>query len=241
MSYPVASSILRLSSKYMVQSLRRQAIEHFRRIIPQSYAEMGKTPSFSQVFGSEPGDIPHPFQLLNLFQECRLMTFLPWTYYSVCAFGFKKLVQGDTHDGTEISLEQHNARIALLGWKSLCTMTRDIRNDTIMSSAQECKGLPPCTDSMRLGWLQTAAYQIGSEAMEQWKLFKLLRLVSSENEQLRSAVATAARAGFNGHPCFPCCKAWLKQEENARNAIWSKLPAVFQLPAWETLKREEEY
>lgn len=162
------------------------------------------------------------------------MTFIPWTYYSVCALGFKKLVQGDTHNGTEISLEQHKARIALLGWKSLCTMTRDIRNDTIMSSAQECKGLPPCTDSMRLGWLQTAAHQIGSETMEQWKLFKLLQLVSAEDE-LRSASAP------NGRPCLSCCKAWLKQEENARNAIWSKLPAVFQLPAWETLKREEEY
>lgn len=239
MSFSIASAILRLSSKYMVQPLRRQAIEHFRRIIPQSYSEMDKVESYSQVFGLDPEDRAHPFQLLRLFQECRLLSFLPWMYYSVCALGFQKLVEGDTHNGKELCLDPHDARIALLGWKSLCTATRDIRNDTIMCSAQDCKGYPPCTDGMRLAWLQAATYQIGSKAMDQWGMFKLLRLAN--DEQYASAFANSSRVLSDANPCQLCSKTWLKQEENARNAIWSKLPAVFQLPAWETLRHDEEY
>ncbi|GJJ09970.1 hypothetical protein Clacol_004195 [Clathrus columnatus] len=243
MPYPMASAILRLSSKYMVQSLRRQAIEHFKRIIPQSYTEINKTESYTQVFGSNPSDKPHPFQLLPLFRECQLMSFLPWTYYSICALGFQKLVQGDTFttmNGTDSEIfveDKHDARIALLGWKALCTMTRDIRNDTIMSSAKDCKGGSTCNDTMRLTWMQGAAYQIDSQAMNQWGMFKLLanseRPLSPNGRTRNNLVLDTVQ------PCYGCTKAWLKQEENARNAIWFQLPAIFKLPAWEVLKQEE--
>ncbi|GJJ09974.1 hypothetical protein Clacol_004199 [Clathrus columnatus] len=235
-SYPMASAILRLSSKYMVQSLRRQAIKHFCRIIPQSYNEIGKKESPEKIFGSDRLGWPHPFQLLSLVRECQLKIFLPWRYYAVCARGFDKIVRGETmFNGKEIRLDESDTCIALLGWNSLCTTTRKIRIDAILSSAKDCQG-GSCNNAMRLAWMKRAALYVGSEALHQWEMFTYLAQgeFSSPNEVAKDFVIRY------GRPCHGCTKAWLRKEECARAAIWSKLPSIFDLPDWEMLKLQEE-
>ncbi|GJJ09972.1 hypothetical protein Clacol_004197 [Clathrus columnatus] len=224
MPYPIASAILRLSSKYMVQSLRQQAIRHFGRIIPPSYDELNKVEKYSQVFGTNPSDRPHPFQLLSLFRECQLAWYLPWQYYVVCAYGIEELVEGAImSNGKKIHLDAFDSQVAILGWNTLCTMSRNIRKLTIVSSAQKCQAKSPCNDTMRLVWMGQAAGPIDSEALSQWDW-----------------LASLTGKTITWRPCKACTQVWLMSERDARAAVWLKLPSIFKLPDWESLKREEE-
>ncbi|GJJ09971.1 hypothetical protein Clacol_004196 [Clathrus columnatus] len=231
MSYPMASAILRLSSKYGVQCLRRKAMRHFQRIIPQTYNDIGQKESFDEVFGPDKLEWPHPFQLISLFRECRLRLFLPWTYYIACSLlGFENLV-------VQYDNGNPNAKdtgIALLGWRSLCAITRNIRNAVIMFSAQDCRADSYCNDAMRLAWMRKAADSVGCQAMAQWGLFTFLAGGTGGLKDEKDFIFN------NGRPCLLCTKMWLKQEEDARAAIWSQLPRIFEFPDWKTLQLEQE-
>ncbi|GJJ09978.1 hypothetical protein Clacol_004203 [Clathrus columnatus] len=229
MSYSMASSILRFSSKYMAHSIRKQVIEQFKHVIPQSFGEVGHTKSYTQVFGSDEPQ-PHPFQLLSLFRECKLMSFLPWTYYTVCSLGFEKICQGDTtHDGKEIRLDADDTRIALLGWKTLCQMTHDIRRLAINSNF--CKTGSCSNDTMRLVWTQRATSTFQSEAMEEWEMFKVLAYPGKPVE--KSLYDGYQFTLSHGRPCGCCTMAWLKEEKKGRAKVWLQLPGIFGLPDWD--------
>ncbi|GJJ08515.1 hypothetical protein Clacol_002733 [Clathrus columnatus] len=222
-SYSTASAVLRLSNKYMMQQFQELATRHFGRIIPKSYKDVGKEESYEQVFGS---DHPHPFRLLALFRECGLQSFLPWTYYVACSLGFEKLIQGDCCSGREpVYLDPQDVSIALLGWKSLCEKTQEIRMSAISSTAF-------CV-SCANHWIKGAAVKFQSQALERWGVFKTLAQTSGQ-------LFPSGLSGYDYHlslthphpqPCKLCRTRWLEHEEYARSVVWSQLPEIFGLPA----------
>jgi hypothetical protein len=204
----------------MVAPLRRQAIEHFSRIIPTKFDEVAKERSYEQVFGD---DSPHPFALVSLFRECQATYFLPWAYYLACRKSFEQLVSGASHKGRAIHLSEEDRRVALLAWKKLRDTTLAIRRTTVMSRAKTCK-LGECNDSLRMLWLDTAFYAVRSDTMEQWKLFNLLAQSAGSTQEIR--------------PCSDCVASWLTLEKKRREEIWDNLPKTFGLPTWEELRQE---
>ncbi|KAF8516077.1 hypothetical protein JB92DRAFT_2810425 [Gautieria morchelliformis] len=227
-SFQFAAAILRLATKYMVEPLRRQAIEHFSRIIPTKFDEIGNKECYKKVFGDDP---PHPFALVSLFRECQIPYFLPWAFYLACNQGFEKLVDGASHNDKPIHLSEADRRIALFGWKRLRDSTLRIRRTTVMSRATHCKQ-GACNDSLRMCWLDTAFYAVRSDAMEQWKLFNLLArygetTVGSPLPNLREIT-----------PCSSCVASWSTREKKGREDIWNTLPQTFGLPNWEELRQE---
>ncbi|KAF8517281.1 hypothetical protein BU17DRAFT_49985 [Hysterangium stoloniferum] len=231
--FTAAAAVLRLSSKYMVSQLRQQAIEHFRRIIPKDFHEIGKKQTNATVFGD---DAPHPFELITLFRECQLMSFLPWAFYHACKeAGFQKLVEGDSRDGKPIRLSDDDQRVALLAWKALRVSVQEIRCDTILSCAPDCKG--GCGDSVRLEWLKAGFYGSRSDALNQWGMFKLL--ATSRDDRARSLTTTGNNQDLSKiQPCSLCSKSWLKKELEARQAVWACLPSFFELPPWQLLVQD---
>jgi hypothetical protein len=216
----------------MVYPLRQQAIEHFRRIIPKDFNEIGKTESYTAVFGD---DTPHPFELLTLFRECQLMSFLPWAFYHACKeAGFQKLVEGDSRDARTIRLSDDDQRVCLLAWKALRGAAQAIRCDTILSYAPDCK-MGRCGDSARLAWLETGFYGSRSDALHQWGMFKLL----ATSRDGRSPTSTGNNQDFSKiQPCALCSESWLKSELGRRQAVWARLPSFFELPPWEFLVQD---
>ncbi|KIJ32817.1 hypothetical protein M422DRAFT_52680 [Sphaerobolus stellatus SS14] len=233
-SFPIAAAVLRLSSKYMVDPLRHQTIEHFRRLIPKSFEDIGKEQSYKQVFGEE--NPPHPFTVLTLFRQCQLTTFLPWAFYTACNEGFKALVNGDTHDGAVIRLKTEDNRIALNGWKRLCDKTRQLRSSVILSRPPTCKDAT-CANEARLAWLDGAYWHIGSDVLSQWGMFKLLATSSKPTQSPgRNSIQDQKIRGTR--PCDLCTEAWLRQERELRVEAWTELPSYFGLPAWEDMTME---
>jgi len=218
----------------MVDPLRRQTIEHFSRLIPKSFEEVGKEESYRQVFGEE--DTPHPFTVLSLFRQCQLTPFLPWAYYMACSEGFKALVNGDTHKGALIRLKSEDNRIALNGWKRLCDKNRDIRSTVIISRPPACKDAA-CAHEARLAWMEGAYWHIRSDVLSQWGMFKML--ASSRPPQSPLPANNQAVQRLRGaSPCPVCVDSWLAQEKTMRVEAWTELPSYFGLPAWENMRTE---
>lgn len=210
----------------MVAPLRRQAMDHLSIIIPKKLNDIGKPESYKIVFGD---DTPHPFQLVSLFCECQVMSFLPWAYYMACKRGFDELVNGAVHNGQTIKLTEAESRVALIGWKTLRDETLKVRHNTVMSRSQECKS-GSCNDSVRLTWLDTVFYGVRSSALEQWKLLESLACSGQGSAQSPSLQSIT--------PCSTCVAAWLKFERERRDEIWDQLPKFFGLPPWDVLEDE---
>ncbi|GJJ09973.1 hypothetical protein Clacol_004198 [Clathrus columnatus] len=220
----------------MVQFLRKRAVEHFKRIIPQSYEEVDKEESYIQVFGPDKAGWPHHFQLPALFRDHRLMTFLPWTYYSACALGFEKLLDEDTTSGRrKICIDGRDLHIALLGWKSLCEKIYNVRNNIIRSKD------PTCNSNCNTLWTSGCAFEFETQAMSQWKMFRILEYAPHTLPiNLPMTLESNSIRVMYGRPCHACSRTWLQRDKDARAAIWPTLPGIFKLPDWETLKKEEE-
>ncbi|KAF8579882.1 hypothetical protein K439DRAFT_1637529 [Ramaria rubella] len=222
-AFKIAAALLRLSTKYMVSPLRQQAVEHFRRIIPKNMDDIGHTPNFKQVFGT---DTPHPFELVTLFRECQITAFLPWAFYIACKEGFKALVCGaPSAQGETIYLSPEDNRVALLGWKSLDDENSKSRLKAIKSWAENCtEGF--CNNVMRAAWVETSLHNCSSDALVLWGMFKLL----ANSEDLDGVQ--------ENRPCQFCAALWLKTAGDRRRRVWAGLPATFQLPPWEELQQD---
>ena len=217
-SFLGAAAVLRLSSKYMVEPLRRQAIAHFALIIPLSLDDIGGRPSYDFVFGN---DTPHPFELVSLFHECQITPALPWAYYMACRLGVDELLNGAVHNGRAVQLTGEKSHIALKGWTVLRDDTLRIRRETVMRRSLNCTG-GFCNDSMRLTWLNFIfTPETRTDPMGQWGPFESL-----------------TRSGKD-KPCSECATTWLKSEKAARDKVWANLPQTFKLPPWEELENDD--
>ncbi|HEV7738375.1 MAG TPA: hypothetical protein VGO47_13505 [Chlamydiales bacterium] len=214
----------------MVDNFRIQAIDHFGRLIPKSFDAISELESYKDVFGEE--NPPHPFAVHNLFRQCQLMPFLPWSFYMACAQGFHALVSGVPHNGETVRLRGEDHRTALLGWKRLYDKTRKIRVSTILMRGQGCSE-DKCTHQIRLSFAETATYHIRSDAFAQWGMFKML----AAGDQLNTSSPQQNRSSDkNLSPCKSCTDLWLHTEKHERRQVWNDLPSYFDLPAWDALK-----
>lgn len=91
------SSLLRLSTKYMMHSTRVRMVEIAEQLYPITFDawecwwknafEFG----YRQSINMFPGQTPHPNSVINLFRKCHVMKCLPMAYHDACLKGVSPL------------------------------------------------------------------------------------------------------------------------------------------------------
>src|SRR5882762_2077430 len=79
--YDILCSLLRMSTKYMINSIRQDVIVHLKDIFPSSLAAMHQ--KYRDIHSSG----PHPHDCIRaviMAKECNVRAILPAAYYFCC-------------------------------------------------------------------------------------------------------------------------------------------------------------
>ncbi|KAK7001410.1 glutamine amidotransferase type-1 domain-containing protein [Favolaschia claudopus] len=208
------AAILRLSTKYNVDFLRRRALAHISSLYPTTLQEWDlRKDTAMEVFNAR------PFAVLLLAKETGHQALLPACMY-LCAdsVDINDILDGLTSiDGKHLELDWPDKRACIRGRQNLLLALRAevfaflTGNLTIQNCAS-----PQRCDSSKLRWLQSLEASLGNgcpgifSIKFPWNAF-------------RKAV------------CENCYTASHTHSNTQRQLIWDKLPSYFGMPPWEEL------
>ncbi|KAF9646041.1 hypothetical protein BDM02DRAFT_3189166 [Thelephora ganbajun] len=112
------SSLLRITTKYEMPTVRSQLLEVVRDAYPETFEGLDPSKALGEsVFG---GQIPHPNAALNLFVQQKLTSVLPMAYYMAARRGLDSLM--DTGLPASARLPPEILHIAIKGLTALREM-----------------------------------------------------------------------------------------------------------------------
>ncbi|KAJ3987979.1 hypothetical protein F5890DRAFT_1494364 [Lentinula detonsa] len=207
------SGTLRLSSKYMIHSLRRKCITLFTRTLPatlegyDSRTSRGKSTSKhlkSNVV----------MRAIRLAQETNVTLVLPFAYYCIARLPSRRILEENSDD---ISWQQ----------KTICLVGRErLRYAEMSLSHSFLLGFQPASTCSNV--LCTMARGPHTE----WHLIE----ASRHPHPLRPYNRWNAL-----NVCPECVANAKKQHTKGRQEVWNCLPAFFELRSWEELRTVCEY
>ncbi|KAJ7213122.1 hypothetical protein GGX14DRAFT_620272 [Mycena pura] len=207
------AAILRLSTKYNVEFLRRRTLAHIASLYPTTLQEWDqRLDNAMEVFNAR------PFAVFLLAKETGHHALLPACMY-LCAdtVDINDILDGlASIDGKHIELEWVDKRACIRGRQNLLLALRSevfafLTNLKIpnCSSPQRC-------DSAKLHWLQSLEASLGNGCPGIFSIkFPWI--------SFRKAV------------CETCYSASYNNSNKQRQRIWDKLPSYFDMPSWEEL------
>ncbi|KAF5331467.1 hypothetical protein D9758_015483 [Tetrapyrgos nigripes] len=112
--FRVVSGVLRLSSKYIIDSLREKAILHLSQAWPTTLkawdAREDNARAFEMKTGSSSGHVyPSPIAVINLAREVDAPTLLPSAFYDLCRYPFSQIFEPSEDDPLYIPLSKSDS------------------------------------------------------------------------------------------------------------------------------------
>lgn len=249
----LVASILRLSTKYFIAHLRRQAIEALART--WSFALEGHDAMVERALqapiGSGPNEITypyvHPVHVLNLARETHVRVVLPSALYFLSVYPFSDVLKG-AHP--KLAIESRTG----LPRPSSTLSVEDMTNYTLMyqhrielildfvrhfcgerTSHPNClrkqKKLPSedgeLHDAVSVDPCSHTFARLASRASRSWY---------TRTGPLRWMVQTVQCLEIKDMPLCKVCKESFRADvESYRHSIWAKLPSVVGLSGWDDL------
>ncbi|KAJ7502583.1 hypothetical protein B0H11DRAFT_1712347 [Mycena galericulata] len=208
------AAILRLSTKYNVDVLRRRALAHISSLYPTTLQEWDlRKDTAMEVFNAR------PFAVLLLAKETGHQALLPACMY-LCAdsVDINDILDGvKSIDGKHLELDWPDKRSCIRGRQNLLLALRS----EVFAFLTGSLAIPNCVspqrcDSSKLRWLQSLEASLGNGCPG---IFSIKFPWTS----FRKAV------------CDNCYTASFTNSNHQRQLIWDKLPSYFDLPPWEEL------
>jgi len=215
-TFEKVAAILRLSTKYEVEYLRRRALDHLSSGYPTSLGQWRENEAPLASFPVLPSDA---LAAINLARECDCPWALPTALYDYCKFtGPGEIFGGTMQDGVLLALSEADKQLCLEAREAQREASKDLENFLTALLPEDCTG-SGCLGS-RLVWMrylnklrQDGFWLDPTETWEHWGLFA-------------------------EHVCGPCLFACQKKYEDARQAVWESIPGMFNLPSWAELEAE---
>lgn len=234
--FQVVSGILRLATKYLIDSLRAKALAHLHVAWPldlKAWDAREDVLRSYEVDGFSCGHrYPHPFALINLAREIDAPSLLPSAFYDISRLSFTQILE--TNNDEPVSLE----RLSMADMQRLClgkeamqhTITALIRNmgtgsyirqqstahSQFRKASSMCLSVAACRkDITELVDLATQHYLFDRERGYADPLY-----VAEELGQLKSAEFSECKA------CAKLLESWAARE---REKIWRMIPHWFRL------------
>ena len=211
------SSLLRITTKYELPTVRSQLLELVRDAYPETFEGLVPSkPLGENVFS---GPAPHPNEVLNLFVQQKLTSTLPMAYYMAARGGLRSLMSPPHPARARLSPEI--LQTAAEGLTALREMELREIYRLIMAPhrclSQECTSPrmlgPGASDAERKAIDKiTGSSQSGTKILQ---VFSLDEICGDEPD------------GF----CKSCEEWWESGHVEMRKDAWAALPSVFGLGA----------
>ncbi|KAI5121414.1 hypothetical protein M0805_003186 [Coniferiporia weirii] len=252
------ASVLRLSTKYFIAHLRRQAIEALAQT--WSYTLEGHDAMVERAIqapvGPAPNDITfpyaHPIHVLNLCRETHVRVAVPSALYFLSMYPFSDLLQcshpkltiesrtGIPRPSSALSFEdmsnytlmhQHRVEIMLDYVRRFCSERRSCKE---CHWRQDDWGTPPPDPTWRhlMGKPEKDLCSVTFAKLSS----RASRSWYTRTGPLKWMLQTVHYLESNDMPlCTRCKESFRRDVESHRLSIWNALPGVVGLPTWEAL------
>ena len=212
------SSLLRVTAKYEMPTVRSQLLEVIRDAYPETFEGLAPAkPIGESVFS---GPTPHPNEVLNLFVQQKLTSALPMAYYMAAQRGLDSLM--DRHLPASARLSPEILRVAVKGQLALREMElKEIHRLIVGQKGFRSCSRPGCPSRNTTGPRVSEAHQkvIDRITDSGHSGTKLLRVLS-----LREICGDDC-LGF----CGSCVEGWEAGHADLRREAWGMLPEMFGL------------
>jgi hypothetical protein len=209
------SSLLRMTAKYEMPTVRSQLLEIVRDAYPESFGALVPTkPLGEAVF---PGPNPHPNEVLNLFVQQEFTSALPMAYYMAVRRGVDSLM--DRHLPRSATLSPEALQFAMKGLMALRELElNEVHNLVLRSGTSHRCSSAKCSSRKTTGPGVSDAHRkaidrITASARSGTKVLEVLSLSGDDS------------AGF----CENCVKGWEDGHVEVRKKAWGMLSSVFGL------------
>ncbi|KAF8200006.1 hypothetical protein K438DRAFT_1717457 [Mycena galopus ATCC 62051] len=201
------SGMLRLSTKYMIISLRQRCISILKGRFPTTFANYTAMTSGAHRKHYKSDDV---MRTVLLAQECGVCELLPYAYYCVARMGLTRIVADSPAD---ISWRQ----------KAVCLVGRERLRWAEMSLSHSFlfafQPAPGCVSPAQCG--------IARGPHKEWRT---LEAAKAPHPLKRYARWEALNV------CAQCVANAQAQHQAGREEVWQHLPVIFELPSWGELE-----
>ena len=212
------SSLLRITAKYDLPTVRSQLLEVVRDAYPDSFE--GLTPSKPLGENIFSGPTPHPNEVLNLFIHQNLKSALPMAYYMAIRRGLDSLM--DKHLPRSATLSPDILQPAIRGFVTLRETELKETHRLILGS----KTCHPCS-SLKCPSRNIAGPR-ASDAHQ--KVIDQITDSSQSGTKVLQVLSLADMCGDDCHGfCGSCVEGWETGHAEVRKKVWDTLPDVFGL------------
>ena len=215
------SSLLRITTKYEMPTVRSQLIEVVRDAYPETFE--GVTPTGTLGENVFSGPTPHPNEVLNLFVQQKLTSALPMAYYMAARRGVDSLM--DRRLPRSATLSPEVLQIAIKGFITLREVELKETHRLVFGSKgpKQCPSNCPSRTSASPATLE--AYQkvfdhiVGSSEYGT----KVLQVPEFCENSEGSGVCISPNV------CAHCMDTWKSGHADFRKRVWATLPDAFGL------------
>ncbi|KAF9646058.1 hypothetical protein BDM02DRAFT_3189181 [Thelephora ganbajun] len=209
------SSLLRITTKYEMPTVRSQLLEVVRDAYPETFEGLDPSEALGETaFG---GQTPHPNAVLNLFVQQKLTSVLPMAYYMAVRRGLDSLMDARLPASTRLSSE--TLQTAVKGLIALREMelkeTQRLIYKSKISRPYFSSDCPSCNAT---GPKVSDAYQNVVDRMPR------------SGTNVLQVLSLSFIYGENYHGfCKGCVGEWESGHVEVRRKAWAALPIVFGL------------
>ena len=227
------AGILRLSTKYFIAHLRRQAIRHLLETWP--YTLSGHDQFIERAVKAPlVNDLTypyvHPLHVLNLARETHVNVVVPSALYFLSLYTLPDLLRGDH---PKLLVEHPSRPSAQLAPRDLTDYTLMFQHriaavlDFIRQSCGARTQCETCVSTKGAGACQKAFARLGSRLSRSWVV---------RTGTLHYMVQAVDELADDPQVCAQCRRAFKRDVIALREKIWAELPGVVGLPSWEELE-----
>ncbi|KAJ6543027.1 hypothetical protein B0H19DRAFT_1000755 [Mycena capillaripes] len=219
--FSIVAGVLRLSTKYEVEHLRRRALVHLSSRFPTKLANWDARNDDTAPLWNKPSwefDVnpSAAISLIDLCRETRAPWVLPIVFYLLGSDYFEDLA--DILHGVP-SLDTSNQISFLKGY----VLQRDAAR-TVTCFLYDPPAIDGCTSRKRCAGEKLAALNHVRQDCDRFPAIPLGIWTESDWSRLSALCAT----------CLPELR---KAHEQARQDLWARIPEMYSLPPWEELEK----
>ncbi|KAK7006000.1 Zn-dependent hydrolase oxidoreductase family [Favolaschia claudopus] len=203
---PWISGMLRLSTKYMIVTLRQRCISILKAKFPTTFANYNTMIANPSRKHYKSDDI---MRVVLLAEECNVREILPYAFYCVARMGLTRIV---ADSATDISWKE----------KAICLVGRERLRWAEMSLSHSFlfafRPAPNCT---------TPQCGLAHGPHKEWRLLEAARSPNPLKLFTRWQALNV---------CAECIAHSQTQHREGREEVWQHLPVIFELPGWDELR-----
>ena len=205
------SSLLELSTKYQVNTVRDALLTNLRTPYTPGQDTGNVIPIYHKYFGDPQ---PHPNEVLKVFHECQVDFALPFAFYEACVAGIKSLTNTDP----SIKLPPVPLSQAVRGFCTLQEWEWELARSILCMDRRSHR-------SNRCRPLDLRSTNSGSPLQD------VLRAIYPGFGVMGGDILHMVDFP-NGDNCADCVRRWNEVKRHAKMELWKSLPEIFGMEPW---------